>query len=226
MTSEIKKQQLQILLSEFELIAKTTLTQLQILGKLMRNNDIQSLIDEAEANEIVIDRLEVKIREEVIFSIFKFNPVAEDLRRIIAYQDITTNLERVGDMILNIIHYINANDFSAPELAPAHRRLNEMLETVNQMLRNAISSFANRNYAAAVEVIAADDTLDEMFHLMKTELQEMFVDRALSRDDIRCLLALSAISHNLERCGDSATNIAEATAFLTEGKDIRHQTAN
>ncbi|MDR1652702.1 MAG: hypothetical protein LBS01_03450 [Prevotellaceae bacterium] len=223
MTSEIKKQQLQILLSEFELIARMTLTQLQILGKLLQNSTLQPLIDEAEANEIIIDRLEVKIREEVVFSIFKFNPVAEDLRRIIAYQDITTNLERVGDMALNVIHYIRASDFSAPELIPARRLVSQMLEAVNQMLRNAVGSFANQDYAAALTVIAEDDRLDEMFHRMKTELQQIFADRTLTVKDIERMLALSAISHNLERCGDSATNIAEATVFLTEGKDIRHQ---
>ena len=76
-SNRIKELQLQILRNQFELISKNTILQLTILKQLFDEPKSQALYEEALSNEIIIDRLEVKIREEVAFSIFKFSPVAE-----------------------------------------------------------------------------------------------------------------------------------------------------
>lgn len=91
--------------------------QFAILKQLIDQPDTDELFEEAKSNEIIIDHTEIKIREEVAFTIFKFFPVAEDLRRIIAYQDLTTNLERVGDMALNIIRYVRELKLNRPRNA-------------------------------------------------------------------------------------------------------------
>ncbi len=114
MTSNIKSKQLELLLNDFELLSKTAMIQMQIAHKLLHDNKIVSLYEEAESNEIIMDRLEIKVREEVVFTIFQFNPIAADLRKIITYQDVTTNLERVGDMLLNIIHFLRETNLAAP----------------------------------------------------------------------------------------------------------------
>ena len=102
MTTNMKSKQLKVLLNDFELLSQTVLLQLQLSAKLMLDRGIESLEEEAESNELIIDRVEIKIREEVVYSIFQFTPKAADLRRIVTYQDITTNLERVGDMLLKL----------------------------------------------------------------------------------------------------------------------------
>ncbi|NDW18537.1 hypothetical protein D0T53_06365 [Dysgonomonas sp. 216] len=60
-------------------------------NKLFENNAIGTLYEKAEANEIIMDRLEIKVREEIVFTILQFSPIATDLRKIITYQDVTTN---------------------------------------------------------------------------------------------------------------------------------------
>ncbi|GHT30929.1 hypothetical protein AGMMS49574_11750 [Bacteroidia bacterium] len=220
--TNIKTKQLDLLLNDFELLAKTTLTQWQITHKLLQDNTIESLYEEAEANEVIIDRLEIKVREEVVFTIFQFNPKAADLRKIITYQDITTNLERVGDMLLNIIHFVRVTDFSHPEFAEINKTIYKMLEKVGTMLRNAVFSFANEDSNMAYQVIKEDDKVDELCHQISLYLQEKFEGRKISKVDIRNMIQSNAIAHNLERIGDSATNIAESAIYLTEGKDIRH----
>jgi phosphate transport system protein len=218
----IKTRQLDLLLNDFELLAKTTLMQLQITNKLLHDNSIEQLYEEAESNEIILDRLEIKVREEAVFTIFQFNPKAADLRKIITYQDVTTNLERVGDMLLNVIHFLRVTDFSRPGFEELKKKILKMMERVGDMLRNAIFSFSSENSEAAYHVIEEDDRVDELFHQISLYLQEEFEDRKLSKSEIRNMIHSNAISHNLERIGDSATNIAEAAIYLVEGKDVRH----
>lgn len=222
MTTNIKTKQLELLLNDFELLAKTALLQLQITNKLLQDKTIDALYEEAESNEIIMDRLEVKIREEAVFTIFQFNPKAADLRKIITYQDITTNLERVGDMLLNIIHFLRKSDLSHSDFDKIKKQIDKMVFYVGEMLRNAILSFSNEDAQMAYEVIKEDDKVDEIFHQISISLQEAFSDRKLEKEQIQNIINVNAISHNLERVGDSATNIAEAAIYLTEGKDIRH----
>ena len=220
--SIIKDQQLQILLNQFELISKNTLLQLAILRQILSNPSSEELFEEALTNETLIDRLEVKIREEVAFTIFKFSPMAEDLRRIVAYQDLTTNLERIGDMVLNCIYIIRETDFTRPELFQTRDQLTLMLEEVTQMIRNAILSFTNMELATARTVIETDDKVDAMFGEVRRYLAEASAFRELSPEELLEVFGLDSFAHNLERCGDSATNIAESTIYLIKGRDIRH----
>lgn len=222
MTTNIKLKQLELLLNDFELLSKTALIQMQIATKLLEDNTIESLYEEAESNEIIMDRLEIKVREEVVFTIFQFNPIAADLRKIVTYQDITTNLERVGDMLLNIIHFLKKTDLSTPHFEGIKRLIAKMMKYSGEMLRNAVFSFSNEDAHTAYQVIEEDDKVDELFRQISLSLQETLSGKALDKPEIQSIIQINAISHNLERIGDSATNIAEATIYLTEGKDIRH----
>lgn len=222
MTTNIKTRQLELLLNDFELLAKTALLQFQITNKLLQDNTLEVLVEEAESNEIIMDRLEIKIREEVVFTIFQFNPKAADLRKIITYQDITTNLERIGDMLLNIIHFLRVTDLSRPSFETIRKKIDKMVSRVGDMLRNAIFSFSNEDSKIAYQVIAEDDEVDGLFHQISLYLQEEFSGKTLGKPEIRDMIQINSISYNLERIGDNATNIAEATIYLTEGKDIRH----
>lgn len=222
MTTNMKSKQLKVLLNDFELLSQTVLLQLQLSAKLLQDSTIESLQEEAESNELIIDRLEIKIREEVVYSIFQFTPKAADLRRIIAYQDTTTNLERIGDMLLNIIHYSKETNLHLSEFAEERKQISKMFQYVDEMLRNAIISFTNEDSSLAYGVIEEDDKVDKLFHDVSRFTQTSFSGKALTEDEVRNIININAIAHNLERIGDSATNISEATIYLTEGRDIRH----
>lgn len=223
MTTNIKSKQLEILLHEFELISKTALTQIQIVSKIMQDHSLaESLFSEVKTNEMIIDRLEIKIREEVVFTIFQFNPIAADLRQIISYLELTTNLERVGDMLLNVTQFVKETDMSAPELSGIRTKMSKMIAYSHEMLRDAILSFSNSDTKVAYKVIENDDKVDELFHQIKLSLQEIYSKKQPTEKDIEALINMESIAHNLERVGDSATNIAEAAIYLTDGKDIRH----
>ena len=223
MVTNIKSKQLGILLNEFEMISKTALTQIQLVNKIMQDYRLaESLYDEVKTNEMIIDRLEIKIREEVVFSIFQFNPIAAELRMIIAYLEIASNLERVGDMLLNITQYVKETNLSDNKLHNICSNMDKMLTCTHQMLRDAILSFSNADTKTAYRVIESDDEVDELFHQIKLSLQEIYGQQENSAEDVKALINIASIAHNIERVGDSATNIAEAAIYLADGKDIRH----
>lgn len=226
MTTNIKIRQLKLILNDFELLSRTAITQFQIAAKLLQDSTIDSLYEEAEANEIIMDRLEVKIREEVVFSIFQFSPKASDLRQIIAYQDATHNLERIGDVLLNVIHFTKQTDLSLPHFEEIKKKIEKMVKYTGEMLNNAVFSFSNEDGHTAYQVIEEDDKVDELFHRISDILRENFINRSLTQAEMNNIININAIAHNLERIGDSATNMAEATIYLTEGKDIRHGNKN
>lgn len=220
--TNMKVRQLRILLNDFELLSKTALLQWQIVSKILNNGYVEELVEEALANEVIIDRLEIKIREEVVFAIFQFTPKAADLRKIITYQDITTNIERVGDMLLNIIGFCRETNMLQPEFASVKKLIDKMLEYTGEMLRNSIYSFSKEDTEMAYQVLKEDDKVDELFHQIKVSLQKTYANKSLTEENIKDIINIDTISHNLERIGDSATNIAESTIYLTEGRDIRH----
>lgn len=218
----IKDQQIQILVNQVDLISKNILLQLAILRKIVDDPMVDTLFEEAKDNEIVIDRLEIKIREEVAFTIFKFSPMAEDLRRIISYQDMTTNLERIGDMVLNSIRYLREIELESDPLHQFKLMITQMVDDITLMIRNAILSYTSMEPETAYEVINADDKVDDQYFMLKKLLTDYYADRVLTSKEVDTLIKLENIAHNLERCGDSATNIAESTIYLINGNDIRH----
>lgn len=222
MTTNIKNKQLKLLLNDFELLSKTTLTQMQIAGKLLENKTITSLYEEAEENEIMLDRLEIKVREEVVFTVLQFNPIAADLRKIITYQEITTNLERIGDMLLNIIHYVKEANLDLAEFAEEKKNISKMLKDAGEMLHNAVYSFMNEDTELAYKTIKDDDRIDSLFHKINRDMEAKFAGKTLTEEQIKLIIIFSRMAHNLERIGDSATNVAESAIYLTDGKDIRH----
>ncbi|TWP23274.1 phosphate signaling complex protein PhoU [Apibacter muscae] len=219
----IKIKQLEILLNDFELISKTVLTQLQITQKLLTNNRIDELYMEFNENEIIIDRLEMKIREEVVFTIFTFNPLAADLRRIIAYQDSTTNLERIGDQLLNIVNLLRKVDVSNSYFQKESKQLLAMLDLVNQMVRDTLIAFKTEDTELAYQVIKDDKQVNQLFYNLNNNLELVLIEKKINDNDLKSIFPLGYINQNLERIGDAATNIAEAVVYLTEGKDIRHK---
>ena len=113
-------------------------------------------------------------------------------------------------------------DLSDNKLHGLRNKMGKMLTYSHEMLRDAILSFSNQDAQTAYKVINFDDKVDELFHQIKLSLQEIYSNKENSANDIKTLINIESIAHNIERVGDSATNIAEAAIYLAEGKDIRH----
>ena len=183
-----------------------------------------SLLDRsAERSAVVlqgdgqIDSLELEIDNLVLDLLALRQPVASDLRFILAAQKINNDLERIGD------HAVNVAQSARASAGRAERRdlldLPAMTEIAKSMLRDALRSFFELDPTLARSVILEDDRMDERNRTLCSRVIEMI------REDHAALewgLDLIRVSRNLERISDLATNIAEEAIFLTQARLVKH----
>ena len=165
-----------------------------------------------------IDRAEVEIEEECLKLFALYQPVAKDLRYLVAILKINNDLERIGDLAANIAG--RAKNLSALEAEPLRAELEEMAEKTERMLSNSIQSLLDLNSPLAREVCRADEEVDRIHRFLFADVQ-----REIKSDSSRVergLLTIS-VSRQLERIADSATNIAEDVIYLIEGEIARHR---
>jgi phosphate transport system protein len=178
--------------------------------------------DEAMAREIVqrdmkIDHLEVEVEEECLKTLALHQPVATDLRLIIAALKINNDLERIGDMAVNIAR--KAAGLATEPPVELTFDLSEMWTKTHAMLRDSLDSLVNMDGALAHNVCARDDEIDAMKRNIRIEIEDRIRH---DPENVKQYLRLMAISRNLERIADLATNIAEDVIYLAQGKIIRH----
>jgi phosphate transport system protein len=144
-------------------------------------------------------------------------PLAADLRLIVATLKISTDLERMGDQAVNICH--NADRYlKFPPLKPLVD-LPKMSHEVRMMVRDSLDAFVTRSVGKAREILVQDDIVDAY----KNKIFRDVLDHLKTvPGDIEQGLNLILIARNLERIGDHATNIAEDVIFAITGEDIRH----
>jgi len=178
--------------------------------------------DEAMAREIVdrdlkIDHLEVEVEEECLKTLALHQPVATDLRLIISALKINNDLERIGDLAVNIAR--KALGLAAEPPVELTFDISEMWSKTQVMLRDSLDSLVNMDTALAQNVCARDDEIDAMKRAVRVEIEDR-----IRRDpeNVKQYLRLMAISRNLERIADLATNIGEDVIYLAQGKIIRH----
>ena len=164
-----------------------------------------------------INRLEIETDEACLRLLARRQPVASDLRFITIALKLVTDLERMGDLAVNICErVIELND--EPPLKP-YLDLPRMAEAAQGMLRDALDAFVAADADRAGQVIERDRVLDayyaDTFRVLLTYMME-------DPRNIYRATRVQSIAKYLERIGDHATNLAEAVVFMVRGKDIRH----
>ena len=144
-------------------------------------------------------------------------PLAADLRLIVAIIKMNTDLERMGDQAVNIAH--NSERYLQGEALKPLLDLPLMADLSRVMVRSAIDSFIQKNDSMARQVLVQDDEVDELKAKIFKDVVEILKVRGELVEQGLCLIL---IARNLERIGDHATNIAEDVIFAMTGEDIRH----
>jgi len=164
-----------------------------------------------------INQLHIEIDNRCFRLLALHQPMAADLRAIVAAVKINTDLERVGDLSINI-----AEAARRYTLHPPVKKLIDiprMGEIAQAMLRDSLDAYVRRDTALAQAVLNADDELDAL----KTQVfRELLTYMLQDPNTIEPALDLILISRHLERIGDHATNIAEDVIFMVSARDVRH----
>ena len=212
------------IIATFEEMADTILAQLKLLEKYMDENrvEVRALIrSEIKINEDRIDKYEILISEKFINSIILYQPVASDIRKVVAISRMSINLERIGDRVINILNSID-NIKDSVEYKAMVEVLNVMLLSGISMVEKSLLSFINSDNEYAVWTIKNDEIVDEMnSKLLKNSISKAKVSEK-TKEMLLSYIDLKNIITNLERIADHATNIAEASIYSIQGTDIRH----
>lgn len=218
----IKDKYLEQLHSDFQLVSEIVLTQISMASSLLHQDPDEAMLLELKRNEKIINSLDITIKEKVINAIMLFTPRASDLRRLMAYHDMTISMERVGDLIENITHLLQEIDFTMEGFENYKKLLDKMFVQTNKMIKNAVFSFAGGSNEMAYETIHMDDKVDKLDRKIERKLAERFANETHSTQSLINIMNINSISYYLERIGDKAVDIAESAVYLIEGRDIRH----
>ncbi len=177
----------------------------------------QDLALDVIKGDLSIDRQEVEIEEDCLKILALHQPVANDLRFVAAVLKIDNDLERIGDLAVNIskraAFLTTAPHFPVPSL------MHEMMEECMRLLRESLDAFVQGNADAARRICKEDDIIDDYHRrIWRQVLDSMESDRLMIEPGMQ----MFAVSKSLERIADHATNIAEDVVYLVEGAIIRH----
>jgi len=177
----------------------------------------QKIIDE----DIEIDHTEVEIEEDCLKILALHQPVAIDLRFIVVILKINNDLERIGDLGVNIAER-SVFLASVPQVN-ASLDFVRMSKKTEAMLNKCLDALVNMSSELAIEVCADDDEVDAMNRQMYLKIQDAMQEYP---DQVPSLIHLLSVSRHLERIADHATNIAEDVVYMIEGQIVRHKTEN
>lgn len=218
----IKNNYIEQLHGDFQLISEIVLTQLKLASDLVKDNTNTEIIPQQKRNEKLINSLDVTIKEKVINAIMLFTPRASDLRRLMAYHDMTISMERVGDLLENIVLALVEIDFSLAGFEKYKKPIDKMFVQTDKMLKNALFAFTGVSNEMAYDTIQMDDKVDKLERKIERKLAEDFQNTVQSSQSLVNIMHLNSISYYLERIGDKAVDIAESAVYVIEGRDIRH----
>ncbi|PYJ71211.1 MAG: phosphate transport system regulatory protein PhoU [Verrucomicrobia bacterium] len=200
------------------MMAGLTERSLERAMKGLFNRD-DNLCANAIADDEEIDQLEIQIDRDGVAILLRFQPVASDLRRVVAAMKLSSNLERMADQATTIAR--RARKLNQHPPLPEVDLIRPMYEHAMSMLRDSVEAFVREDVDLGRAVVARDETLDELNRSASRKLIERM---AQDPDQLRGYLNLIFIGRALERVGDHATNIAEDAVYAAAAEDIRHQT--
>ena len=194
----------------------------EVERQIQRAIEALTEVDEEKAEAVIaadeeIDRMEMGIEEQAVQLLALQQPVAVDLRFLIAALKINNDLERIGDHAVNIAE--GAQRLASQKPFKPFIDIPYMAEVAMSMLKGSLDAFVNRDLDLARKIIKKDDILDEKNVSIIRELLTYMVEYPSL---ITYCLELISISKNLERVGDLATNICEDTIFMAEAKWVKH----
>jgi len=179
-----------------------------------RDNELAKRVIERDHQ---VNALDVEIDEDSIRLIALMQPKAGDLRFITTAMKITTDLERMGDMAVNIAE--RALELNEEPLLKPYIDIPRMSQLAQGMTRDVLDAFVRKDKRLAMDVIMRDDEVDKLKHDV---LQELAFFMVQDPSTVTRAMKISFVAQYLERIADHATNISEMVIYLVEGKLIRH----
>ncbi|WP_320111357.1 phosphate uptake regulator PhoU [Draconibacterium orientale] len=220
-----KDDAIKAIMSDFEEFANLVLHQLDLLEALISTGETKFPKEKSKElydNENTLDKMEVKISDKIINTITLYQPVASDIRKIMACYRIIMSLERVGDMVINVLSFVES--IKTPEVYTKLSEVvtNMLIQSAN-MVNKALLAFTNDDRDYAIWTIKNDAVVDELNKKMLKKAIKKSTSSNADKELLISFINMNSMVNTIERIADQATNIAEAAIYSIEGKDIRHK---
>ena len=213
-------------LREIETLKKKILT----VGAVVEERIAQAITavvkhDAALAQQVAegddeIDEMEVEVEEDCLKILALYQPVAIDLRFVIAVLKMNNDLERMADTAVNIAKRAEyLAQYPQIDVPPS---LEEMTQKVQAMVKQSLDALVQGDTALARKVCVADREVDQLNRAMHVRIQQEIREHP---DQVERLIHTLSVSRHLERIGDLATNVAEDVIYTVEGEIVRHRIA-
>lgn len=178
--------------------------------------------DSARADHVAegdqeVNAMELRIEEEVLKILSLYGPTAKDLRCTVGAFKITNDLERVGDLAVNIAERARAREGNE---RVGLTEIGTMAEKARVMLTGALDAFVKQDRGRAEEVLAMDDSIDALLERVFQQQDELM---ASGEGEFRASLRILSTAKYLERIADHTTNIAEDVIYMVSGDVVKHQ---
>jgi len=214
--------------AELDALKKETIEMWTLVyNQVQRAGEAVLTLDKDQARQIImrerrVNAFELKIDSDVEDMIALYNPVAVQLRFVLAVLKINTNLERIGDFAEGLARFVL--DFSGPALDPElvrKLRLAEMIDQVKEMLQTLFDALDKENVGIATKVLEMDQKVDDINQAILPILTEFILESP--ETNASDALQMVSIFRKLERIGDHCTNMAEEIVFYLDAKVLKHQ---
>ncbi|MBN1927395.1 MAG: phosphate signaling complex protein PhoU [Prolixibacteraceae bacterium] len=211
-------------MNDFEVLANLVLEQLDSLEEFFNSGEMiipEDVVAKLIENEKHIDNLEVKLSDRIVNTIVLYQPVASEIRKIISCYRIITSLERIGDYAINLAEFMKSikKQDVYEQLIDV---ISNMFFTASQMVKKSVISYTQQDRDLAIWTIKNDEAIDEMNQKMLKKVVSKSKNISESKKTLISFITIKEMVDNIERIADHATNIAEATFYFLDGKDIRH----
>ncbi|HEY1598469.1 MAG TPA: phosphate signaling complex protein PhoU [Pirellulales bacterium] len=183
-----------------------------------RNGDLARSIIERDSE---IDRMEVDVEEECLKVLALYQPVAADLRFVVAVLKINNDLERMGDLARNIAKRVAY--LASHERIDLPAEFRSMASKAQSMVRRSLDALVNRDTLIARQIRDDDDEVDAMQRIIRDRIETQIRQ---DPERFELYMRLLSASKHLERLADMATNIAEDVIYMVEGDIVRHRTGD
>jgi len=188
--------------------------------KSIKNRDVE-IAEKVIETDIEIDQMEVKVEEDCLKILALHQPVAIDLRFIITALKINNDLERIGDLAVNIAEH--SQFLSGQEPIDMLFDFEAMAGKTQMMVKKSLSALIDIDSDLASQVCRDDDEVDAINRQMFVQVKEQIKQ---APEKTETLIHLLSVSRHLERIADHATNIAEDVIYMVKGEIVRHKTEN
>ncbi|HZA52054.1 MAG TPA: phosphate signaling complex protein PhoU [Myxococcaceae bacterium] len=201
-----------------KLLAMGARVERQIADSMRALTERESKLAEAvKESDRELNRLEVDIDNQCRKILALRQPAASDLRLITTALKIVTDLERIGDLAVNIAE--RAIDLNQVAPLAQYQDLPRLAELTQRQVKKALDAFVSADVEAAEAVLGGDDHVDALFLKIFNELLSFMMEDSKY---IRRAMSLMFVAKHLERIGDHAMNVAEMVIYMVKGTDIRH----